>query len=556
MLLDFPLGTGAVTVPMVRVDLDGSVFAIETDGFAERVYANKMFLWSSPNQMCKDIAPLLVKLKDGSDFMKELDIIAAKTNSAYFMRARTLFDQHRAVITAMVVSATTKAKNTFKSYQKAVTTRLKTGDASTVGLDEAYQRVLFHLEGISLQSHPDYLRYWQQTYETNRLDKSVPATNAMGERQEVLVTTPAGYKGAKLGPNIPVADREYIRWGYRQNTCMWMSESEYLKRLNALETVIPTHVLSFGKTRIHVALIPLDQAGEHLTKGLSFALSGGEVDDGGLWLPQELRHFWEPMTPTEAPTGQNLRLAVFTIEKVRIRMLAYDPLDTGTFLRSLRRFRIYSLLAAQQVPNVEVRVLPQEVRAWVFRILTGKPASLTEAGRALSRYLIELHGDPNLFRRKCQTKILEDYMAAEQINPQFAQVGTFISQCADIAFQTGQCSFQNTATNQYAYGRKERFVARFLNNATRFPVSTVAEVAQEMDRLINAVPSKYAGRKGYLRTAFTKALDAVLVPSEIPTPHQKICVWKGYTSHQAQMAAERAKRIGQAQQTDSSDSTT
>lgn len=562
MLADLARNTVEQDHAMLRVDLDGTDFILPAVGFPERVILHKLHIWAGPTQVRKEIAPMLMKLVEvkpatkagrdaqkqaGDHFLEELRTIANKMDSTVFKRAADLFEQNREAILTMVTAARKKADEAYKAHWKA------TKKAPT---EEVYNRAAFYLDGRPLQDHPDYIRYWREVYEKARQDKGRSQITSDGVVMEVITNAPCKWdNGPVLGTNIPVDDKEYIRWGYRQNTGMWMSEQEFVERTNGMN-LVPKHPISIGKTRVYVALVSPTAAtssNKYLTSVMAAAMQG--ADDGTAWLPQHLLPFWQPASPAAESSNlaADLRLAIFTTEKVRMRMLTYEPMNEGRMVQAIYEFRkhyenrtIFSLLACQQAPKEDPVVTAPDIQTWVQRIFTRKPATLLEATRALNRWLIESRSNPNKYRAASQSMIMEDYMSSVPIDPQYASLGVFLSVCADIAFQTGQLSPQNKADNAHAHARKERFLSRFMTQATRTPSAAVAQVAQEINRFLGAIPAYKANQKHYLRDRFNQALQDTAMFAGSPTQHQQVSLWKGFTQHQHQLVLERIERRDQA----------
>lgn len=201
---------------------------------------------------------------------------------------------------------------------------------------------------------------------------------------------------------------------------------------------------------------------------------------------------------------------------------------------------IYSLVACQQAPKDDPRVQAPDIQAWVRRIFTGRPASLSEATRALNRWLIEF-SKPSTFRTESQIMIREDYMSSVSLDVQYADLGEFLSVCADIAFKTGQYSALNKADNAHAHRRKERFVTRLLTLATRVPHMAVAQASQEINRFLGAIPAAKAHKAPFLRNRLNVAFQKMTLPLGVPNQHQQVSIWKGFTDHQQQLALERRR---------------
>lgn len=560
MLYEIPRQSAQKTHLMFRVDLDGDLDPNAKTFTRE----DSLHTWASPNQVCKDITPRLMKIGDvpeadkalkksqkfaGEHFLQELRTVADLIKSDYFKRAAALFEQHREAIVQIVGTAYDRMTQARKEHFKAKNEAVKTG--AEVPLFEDYDRVAFYLEGVSLQAHKDYLAYWNRTYIQNRDKQGVVQTNSLGEKVTVMSTIPAKWEGAMLGCNIPVGDREYTRWGYTQNTGMWMSEDEYLERLAGLEA-LPKQRVTVGKTTVFVALVPGTQ--ENNTLPLDILSCMNKTDDGTDWLPQHFQSAWSGVTPAQAneELRGDLRLAIFSTENTRLRMLAWEPLSESALKRGLLRYQatygtsFYNLIGCQQAPRDKVTTTSREVSGWVQRIIRGRPATLLEATRALTRLLIEKKGKPNKFRRNCQTKIMEDYMSSAIIDAEYAALGVFMSHCVDIAFKTGMYSHQNNSNNDHAWARKTRFESKYLTLATRTPTQAVAQASQEIQKFLGAVPGKWKHKVSFLRTQFTEAVRNVPVVLGAPTAHQQVSLWKGFADHHKLLEQERVLRLQKA----------
>jgi len=570
MLLDMPQAK-APPVSMIRVDLDAEGFDPETL-FNKEFWTEATFYgWSGPNQAHKEISPRITSFikKEGvtdkgnvqpagwDKLIAELTLIGQFSKEPLFqIAAGTLSDKREDLVAALTEASKKLSADEIAYFEK------RKKDKSLPPWEKPPTHLLFYVNGAALQEQEAYSRYRKVMYHAERTKKSVVLTDALGELHPVLLTSPGKHKGACLGSNIPPNDRESCSWGYDRNSRMWIDDDEYMARLAGLNTLVASYTLTTGETNreyLHIALVDMaNRENSPFPKLLAWAFNPQDENDPSLWLPQELRSFWENVPEiAPAPTNPDLRLAIYWTEKTSLRLVTYEPLDQSTLLRSLRQFRehygklkIPTLVECLSAPKSKRQPLTKaEARRWIRRVFKGDSATLSEAMRALTRYLIELKSGANdSLRSVAQIKIMEDYMESHPVDsPAFYAVGVCVSKFADLAYRTGALSHQNGKDNAFAKNRKGQFTQRFIPLAVASPVQALNQMADKVTMYIRAIPGQYRNKAAGISMQRDRILHAALTDiaaiSGGRTPHDKLAVWKGYADDQMEQVQAYQERL-------------